>query len=65
MGSNVSYFQKQNVAINLDYNLKILTIKKNIIYFNSIGMYVCIEVALRGDAQGIGRSNWAKGKGSG
>ena len=25
-------------------------------------MYVCIEVALRGDAHGIGRSNWAKGK---
>ena len=22
-------------------------------------MYVCIEVALRGDAHGIGRSNWA------
>ena len=26
------------------------------------GMYVCIEVALRGDAHGIGRSNWAKGR---
>ena len=25
-------------------------------------MYVCIEVALRGDAHGIGRSNWAKGR---
>ena len=24
-------------------------------------MYVCIEVALRGDAHEIGRSNWAKG----
>ena len=23
-------------------------------------MYVCIEIALRGDAHGIGRSNWAK-----
>ena len=25
-------------------------------------MYVCIKVALRGDAHGIGRSNWAKGR---
>ena len=25
-------------------------------------MYVCIEVALRGDAHGIGNSNWAKGR---
>ena len=25
-------------------------------------MYECIEVALRGDAHGIGRSNWAKGR---
>ena len=25
-------------------------------------MYVCIEVALRGDAHGVGRSNWAKGR---
>ena len=25
-------------------------------------MYVCIEVALRGDAHGIGHSNWAKGR---
>ena len=25
-------------------------------------MYVCIEVALRGSAHGIGRSNWAKGR---
>ena len=25
-------------------------------------MYVCIEVPLRGDAHGIGRSNWAKGR---
>ena len=25
-------------------------------------MYVCIEVAFLGDAHGIGRSNWAKGK---
>ena len=25
-------------------------------------MFVCIEVALRGDAQGIGRSNLAKGR---
>ena len=25
--------------------------------------YVCIKVALRGDAHGIGRSNWAKGEG--
>ena len=25
-------------------------------------LYVCIEVALRGDALGIGRSNWAKGR---
>ena len=24
-------------------------------------MYVCIEVVLRGDAHGFGRSNWAKG----
>ena len=24
--------------------------------------YVCIEVALRGEAHGIGRSNWAKGR---
>ena len=28
-----------------------------------MGLYVCIEVALRGDAHGIGRSNWAKGEG--
>ena len=28
-----------------------------------VWMYVCIEVALRGDAHGIGRSNWAKGEG--
>ena len=25
-------------------------------------MYVCIEVALRGDAHGKGRSEWTKGK---
>ena len=25
-------------------------------------MYVCIEVAFDGDAHGIGRSNWAKGR---
>ena len=25
-------------------------------------MYVCIEIALCGDAHGIGRSNWAKGR---
>ena len=25
-------------------------------------LHVCIEVALRGDAHGIGRSNWAKGR---
>ena len=25
-------------------------------------MYVCIEVALRGDVHGVGRSNWAKGR---
>ena len=25
-----------------------------------VGMYVRIEVAFRGDAHGIGRSNWAK-----
>ena len=25
-------------------------------------MYVCIEVALRGDAHGIRRSNWVKGR---
>ena len=25
-------------------------------------VYVCIEVALCGDAHGIGRSNWAKGR---
>ena len=25
-------------------------------------MYVCIEVALHGDAHGNGRSNWAKGR---
>ena len=25
-------------------------------------MYVCIEVALCGDAHGVGRSNWAKGR---
>ena len=24
--------------------------------------YVCIEVALRGDAHGIGHSNWPKGR---
>ena len=28
----------------------------------ALAMYVCIEVALRGDAHGIGRSNWAKGR---
>ena len=28
----------------------------------SASMYVCIEIALRGDAHGIGRSNWAKGR---
>ena len=26
----------------------------------NVCMYVCIEVALRGDAHGIGRSNWAQ-----
>ena len=30
--------------------------------FKKVCMYVCIEVALRGDAHGIGRSNWAKGR---
>ena len=31
--------------------------------FNNVWcMYVCIEVALRGIAHGIGRSNWAKGR---
>ena len=29
---------------------------------NNYGLYVCIEVALHGDAHGIGRSNWAKGR---
>ena len=29
---------------------------------NRTCMYVCIEVALRGDAHGIGRYNWAKGR---
>ena len=28
---------------------------------DDVCMYACIEVALRGDAHGIGRSNWAKG----
>ena len=33
------------------------------IYLPTVCMYVCIEVALRGDAHGIGRSNLAKGGG--
>ena len=32
------------------------------LYNDDVCMYVCIEVALRGDAHGIGRSNWAKGR---
>ena len=31
-------------------------------YLYCVCMYVCIEVALRADAHGIGRSNWAKGR---
>ena len=33
--------------------------KRKIMY---VCMYVCIEVALRGDAHGVGHSNWAKGR---
>ena len=30
--------------------------------YPQVCMYVCIEVALRGDAHEIGRSNWGKGR---
>ena len=44
----------------------IIKLTKEVVKFclrNYIGcMYVCIEVALRGDAHGIGHSNWAKGR---
>ena len=42
---------------------RILLLRVNFVKLESVCMYVCIEeVALRGDAHGIGRSNWAKGR---
>ena len=48
-----------NLAIvAVSYAITFRKIKNSFNY----GMYVCIEVALRGDAHGVGRSNWAKGR---